>query len=160
MRFLRVLNRQKSRKLNAVLLRRVAAHLLEKSFACRRYELGVHLIDATEMAGLNEKFLDHPGSTDVITFNHQETPEDGNLHGEIFISVDDAVTQARQFGSTWPSEVVRYLAHGLLHLQGHDDLSAGSRRVMKREENKLVKELARRFDLSRLDRGTHGRKYK
>jgi probable rRNA maturation factor len=152
MRLLRLFNRQKSRKLSAPLLRRAARHLLEKSLAHRKYELGVHLVGALEMTKLNETFLGHPGSTDVITFNHQEAADDGALHGEIFISVDDAVAQAGHFGATWQSEVVRYLAHGILHLEGYDDTTSGARRAMKREENKIVKELSRCFDLGKLGR--------
>ncbi len=160
MRLLRFFNRQKTRTVSLPLLRRVARHLLENSRHCSQYELGVHLIASGEMAGLNETFLQHAGSTDVITFNHQETAGAGGLHGEIFISVDDAVGQARDFDATWQSEIVRYLAHGILHLEGYDDSAPGRRRLMKREENKLVKELSRRFRLGKLNRTKHGRKRK
>jgi len=44
--------------------------------------------------------------------------------GEIFICVDEAVLQARKFGTSWPSEVVRYIIHGVLHLCGFNDSSA------------------------------------
>jgi rRNA maturation RNase YbeY len=76
------------------------------------------------------------------------------LLGEIFISIDDAVSQARQFRSTWESELVRYLVHGTLHLRGYDDLQPALRRTMKREENRLLKELSRRFNLGRLKKVT------
>jgi probable rRNA maturation factor len=151
MRLLRVFNRQKSRNLDAALLRRTARHLLVTLLGRDEYELGVHLIDAFEMTELNETFLHHSGSTDVITFNHNEAG-DGFLHGEIFISVEDAVAQASRFGATWQTEVVRYLAHGLLHLEGHDDTEPRLRRTMKRAENKLVKELSHCFDLGKLSR--------
>jgi rRNA maturation RNase YbeY len=160
MRLLRFFNRQKSRKVNIPHLRRVARHLLEESRAHPQYELGVHLIGAFEMAELNETFLGHSGSTDVITFNHQEPADDGNLHGEIFISVDDAVAQSSCFDATWQSEIVRYLAHGILHLEGYNDTETGPRRTMKREENKLVKELSRLFELDKLDRVKHASKYR
>jgi len=52
----------------------------------------------------------------------------------------------------WQSEVVRYIVHGVLHLLGHDDLRADLRRKMKREENRLVRLLARRFALAQLSR--------
>jgi probable rRNA maturation factor len=156
MTLLRFFNRQKSRKLSLPLLRRVARHLLEQSRARSQYELGVHLVGTREITELNETFLRHPGSTDVITFNHQETASDGALRGEIFISVDDALAQAARFGATWQSEIVRYLAHGIMHLEGYDDRTARRRRVMKREENKLVKELSRRFDLGKLERAKDG----
>jgi probable rRNA maturation factor len=150
MKLLRVLNRQKCRRLSGTQLRRMAKFLIENLLDRSRYELGVHLIGADEMTRLNESFLGHAGSTDVITFDHRDTPDPGNLYGEIFISVDDAVTQAAQFGQTWQSEVVRYLAHGLLHLEGYDDLKPAARRIMKRQENKLVKELSRRFNPGKL----------
>ncbi len=91
------------------------------------YELGVHLIGAGEMARLNETFLGHEGSTDVITFNHREGAPAGKLYGEIFICVDDALVQARRFRVWWQAEVARYLVHGLLHLEGWDD--SGARRA-------------------------------
>lgn len=156
MTLLLLFNRQKTRAVDGALLRRVAQHLLQGRPAHSQYELGVHLIGAAEMAKLNETFLRHAGSTDVITFNHNEGAGDGALHGEIFISIDDAVAQAGPFGATWQSEVVRYLAHGILHLEGYDDTTPARRRTMKREENKLVKALSRRFDLGRLGRTKHG----
>jgi probable rRNA maturation factor len=159
MRLLRLFNRQKSRKLNAAQWRRMAAHLLETLLERRDYELGVHLIDSFEMTKLNETFLRHAGSTDVITFNYNET-NDGRLQGEIFISVEDAAAQAGRFGATWQAETIRCLAHGLLHLQGHDDTAPGPRRAMKRVENKLVKELSRCFDLGKLGRVKHASRSK
>ncbi|HYA79070.1 MAG TPA: rRNA maturation RNase YbeY, partial [Candidatus Nitrosopolaris sp.] len=77
-------------------------------------------------------------------------PELQTLHGEIFICVDEAVRQARQYGTSWQSEIVRYLVHGVLHLLGFDDVRAGTRRKMKREENRRLRELSRRFALSKL----------
>src|SRR5439155_4782764 len=67
------------------------------------------------------------------------------LHGEIFICIDDAVKQARQFRTTWQSELVRYLTHGVLHAVGYDDLTPADRCVMKREENRLLGMLSRQF---------------
>jgi probable rRNA maturation factor len=131
-------------------LRRIARCLLEELLRRDSYELGVHLIGAPEMTRLNETFLRHQGSTDVLTFNHQENAAEGKLHGEIFISVDDALLHARRFRVRWESEVVRYLAHGLLHLEGCEDTAPGPRRAMKRRENKLLKELSRRFDLGKV----------
>jgi len=68
----------------------------------------------------------------------------------MFICVDDAMAQAKEFGTSWQSEIVRYAVHGVLHLLGHDDLKPELRRAMKREENRLVRLLARRFSLAQL----------
>ena len=74
------------------------------------------------------------------------------LHGELFVSIDDAVAQARRFGTSWQAELVRYVVHGLLHLQGHDDRAPAVRRKMKRVEDRLVRALARESCLEDLGR--------
>lgn len=152
-----IANRQRTRKTNTRLLKLVVQALLVE-LGVAEAELGISLVAKEEMALVNETFLQHDGSTDVITFDHSvEEGETRNvkagLHGELFICVDDAVSQARQFGTDWQSEVVRYAVHGILHLLGYDDLAAASRRKMKREENRLVLWLAERFTLAQLSGG-------
>jgi probable rRNA maturation factor len=68
----------------------------------------------------------------------------------LFICPEVAVTQAKEFQTTWQAEVVRYVVHGVLHLLGYDDLKPHLRRVMKREENRLVRRLEKRFSFAQL----------
>jgi len=156
-------NRQRTRPLNSPLLRRITRVLLTDLLSLERCDLAIHLVAAPEMARLNQRFLDHAGSTDVITFDYAGEPDsmavrDGGgsvhfpkkLHGEIFICIDDAVKQARQFRTTWQSELVRYLIHGVLHAVGYGDLTPADRGVMKREENRLLRMLSRQFSLRHL----------
>jgi probable rRNA maturation factor len=72
------------------------------------------------------------------------------LYGEIFISVDQTLGQARQFRTTWQEELVRYVIHGLLHMHGYDDLTLLARRKMKRVETRLLREISLAFNLRRL----------
>ena len=60
--------------------------------------------------------------------------------------------QAKEFKTSWQSELTRYVIHGLLHLRGHDDRETTARRAMKKEENRLLRETSREFSLSRLAR--------
>ena len=148
-----VRNRQRVRRVNTPLLRRVIRSLLADDFGTHDYQLCVHLVGMVEMARVNRQFLNHQGSTDVITFCHAgETEAQSELHGELFVCVDEAVLQAREFRATWQSEIVRYILHGILHLRGHDDKQAAARRRMKREENRRLRALARRFSFSKLER--------
>jgi|SRR5436190_5746807 len=142
-------SRQRARALDPRLLRQIVRHLLHEEFALQEYELCFHFVGEKEMARVNWQFLEHEGSTDVITFDLAE-PGSSGLAGEIYISVPDAVKQAREFGTAWQEELIRYIIHSLLHLQGYDDLEASKRRVMKREENRLVKKVASRFSLRNL----------
>jgi probable rRNA maturation factor len=149
-----ILNRQRAKKINTRLLRQMLLTVLEK-LKVTEAELGINLVNAREMARINWDFLQHTGSTDVITFDHsdpcQPQPKHGvALHGELFICVEDAVRQAREFGTQWQSELVRYAVHGVLHLLGYDDLKPELRRTMKREENRLVRWLQNSFLLAEL----------
>jgi probable rRNA maturation factor len=98
-------------------------------------ELSVVLISDRRMAELHRRFLQEPGPTDVITFQH----------GEIFVSTETARRQARRFGTTPDHEMRLYIAHGLLHLHGFDDKEARSSAKMERVQEKLVAEVDRAF---------------
>lgn len=147
----RVFNRQRTRAMDTRLLRRMALSLLEESLGLENFDLTVHLVNARAMADLNQLHLGHEGATDVITLDYGAGDEAG-LAGEIFVCTDVAAEQARLFGVTWQEELARYVVHGILHLRGHDDRSAKKRRVMKREETRLLRELGGRFRLSKLAR--------
>jgi probable rRNA maturation factor len=149
-----VVNRQRTKKINARLLKPVVAQLLAE-LKVSNAELGITLIGAKQMVRINWQFLQHEGSTDVITFSYatsesQNQEPELNLHGELFICVDEAIAQAKRFKTSWQSEVVRYVVHGVLHLLGHDDLKPNLRGKMKRAENRLVRRLEKRFALAQL----------
>jgi rRNA maturation RNase YbeY len=153
-----VRNRHPRRRLDARRLRKLIGLVCDELNPAAEVELGVSLVDGETMARLNWKFLGHEGATDVITFDHTEgqisrqTKSPARLHGELFVCLDEAVRQGRQFQTHWTAEAVRYVVHGILHLGGHDDQGVGSRRVMKREENRLMRWLALRQDFRALAR--------
>lgn len=140
-----ILNRQRRRRIDTARLKQITRALLAE-LKIPDAELGIHLVSAKHMAQVNWQYLQHEGSTDVITFDHSEASGAGDglprrLYGELFVCVDDAARQAVEFGTTWRSEVVRYVVHGVLHLLGYDDLKPELRRKMKRAENRLVRRL-------------------
>lgn len=156
---LAIANRQRTVSLNTRLLRRITETLLTKSLKLEDFDLSIILVRAPEMARINQTFLQHEGSTDVITFDYTDNsalaprPSTLSLHGELFICIDDALAQAREFQTSWQSELARYVIHGVLHLQGFDDIRPADRRKMKLEESRLLKEITRLFPLKELGRG-------
>ena len=152
-------NRHRSQPVNLRRLRPIVESLLHTLPVVRTANLGVSLLSAPEMTGLNERFLQHAGSTDDITFDYSEPGQlnlerGAELHGEILICVDEAIAQARRFRTTWQAELVRYLVHGILHLLGYDDRRPAARRKMKRAENRLLRSLAGGFDFRCLARAS------
>ena len=145
-----LLNHQRTRRIDRRVLRRMIRHLLTELFLLDDFDLTIHLVSATKMTRLNETHLQHAGSTDVITFDYSSIDPVPLLAGEIFVCVDEALIQAHRFRVTWQAELVRYIIHGILHLQGHDDLQPAARRRMKREEGQRLREMASDFHLSKL----------
>jgi probable rRNA maturation factor len=157
-------NRQRVCPIDLRFLRRILRYILDHRFKGPDHELCFHFVEARELARINEEFLHHIGSTDVITFDYSSAgarrrlrpPRDmefySPLHGEIFICPEVAASHAREFRTSWQEETVRYAIHGLLHLQGYDDLAAGPRRQMKREEELILADVVKHFAVGRLRR--------
>jgi len=166
-----ITNRQRIKKINSPLLKSVVNALLAE-LEIEKAELGVNLVNEREMTLVNETFLRHEGSTDVITFDYgspvgrdsrraaknkirlARTLAPPGLNGELFICIDEAIVHAKKFKMTWQSEIIRYIAHGILHLQGFDDLRPDARRKMKREENRLLRGLSKKFSLAQIGGGS------
>jgi len=84
--------------------------------------ISVALVNDAMMAKLNRKHLGHNGATDVLSFDLCDAAnEEPAIDGEIVMSVDMAVKQARKRGHTVEAELALYAVHGTLHLLGYDD---------------------------------------
>jgi probable rRNA maturation factor len=154
---LTIQNRQRARTINHSRLRRLAINLVTGQLALHSVDVAICLVGDEEMIALNQGYLRHAGSTDVITFDYlertrSESAAKGEIQGDIFICIPEALRQARRFRTSWQAELVRYLVHGVLHLAGYDDRRAAARRKMKRRENQLVAALADKHSFSELSR--------
>jgi len=145
-------NRQRSQRVSLAFARRWTLAVL--AALGRDAEVAIHLVGTREMTRLNQHYLQHEGSTDIITFDHGSGP--GRLVGELFISIPDAVAQASAFTTSWERELARYLIHGLLHLAGEDDMEPAARRRMKRREGDLLRRVAAQLPPESLASSPHG----
>lgn len=107
----------------------------------RRAAVTVVFVGNRTSARMNRMFLGHRGGTDVISF---PLGEGRRVEGEIYVNLDRARTQAREYGVRFAEEVSRLVVHGTLHLFGYDDRTALLARHMKRQEDRYVKILALR----------------
>lgn len=106
--------------------------------------ISVVLVGDEEIAGLHAQFMDDPTPTDVLTFDLRDDAGAEALEGEIVVSVETAARQARRLRVSPDEEVLRYVIHGVLHLVGYDDHTPGGRRMMRRQENRVLRELRER----------------
>src|SRR6266478_868105 len=94
--------------------------------------LSIVLVSDREMAELNLRYHHVAGPTDILTFDY------GEGQGELIISVDHAVSQARRYRTTPARELALYVVHGILHLSGYDDRTSSRRRRMRAAERRLL----------------------
>ncbi|MDD5491191.1 MAG: rRNA maturation RNase YbeY [bacterium] len=103
------------------------------------YELTVFFVDSAEMIRLNKKFFNRKYATDVIAAPVETT---SNLPivllGEVFICMDTAMDQAREYQHSYIAEIALLVTHGILHLLGYDDLKPQARKKMRQEEQKIL----------------------
>jgi probable rRNA maturation factor len=95
-------------------------------------------VDDLTSAGLNKRFLDHEGPTDVITFPYSRGKK---LEGEVVIGVEVAQREAADRGHGVDSELCLYVIHGTLHLCGYDDRTSRDAAEMRKKERAYLKEL-------------------
>jgi probable rRNA maturation factor len=142
-------NQQRTRGVDRRYLLRIIRSLLRDGVQREHYCLGIYLVGTETMTRINETHLRHAGPTDVIAFDYSEGDSPKFLAGEIFVCVDEAIRQAPTFRTTWQSELVRYVLHGILHLCGYDDRRPRARKRMKKEENRIMRRLSSGFNFSR-----------
>ncbi len=88
------------------------------------------------LLNLNRKFLKHETFTDIITFDYSR---DKQLSADIFISVERVKENAETWAEPFDRELLRVMAHGLLHMLGYEDKTAEQKkRIRKQEENKMA----------------------
>jgi probable rRNA maturation factor len=115
--------------------RRVAAwaeKLLAAAAPRRKGSLSVLLCGDARMRRLNREFRRVDRPTDVLSFP-SEAPD---LLGDVAVDVPYAARQARRRGHPLDREVQLLLAHGVLHLLGHDHETDGGE--MFRLQRRLV----------------------
>ena len=99
--------------------------------------LSISFVNDDEMSKMNEKYLSHEGSTDIITFDYTEDEKEG-IDGEIIICADEAKRQSRIHGVLFGQEIMRLVFHGFLHLTGYDDTDSKNRKIMKSKEDETL----------------------
>ncbi len=105
--------------------------------------LDINLVDSSTILKVNVDYLNHNYTTDIITFNYDE--DTNILNGEIFISVDDALNNAKEYNCTLDNELLRLIIHGFLHLVGYDDMNDKDYSIMKLKEDELVNLLYEKY---------------
>jgi rRNA maturation RNase YbeY len=98
-------------------------------------ELNFIFCDDEYLLDINQRYLDHDYYTDIISFDYSLANE---LHGDIFISIDRVMENASTFNVSFQNELLRVMAHGILHYCGYKDKLEADSQEMRLKENEKI----------------------
>lgn len=98
-------------------------------------EIQIILCSDAYLLAMNKQYLRHDYLTDIITFG---TGEGTDVSGELYISRERVMENAREFGHPFQEELERVIVHGVLHLLGFEDKNPNQRANMRVEEDKML----------------------
>ncbi|MCO4822441.1 MAG: rRNA maturation RNase YbeY [Flavobacteriaceae bacterium] len=99
---------------------------------CKLGDINYIFCDDKYLHKINLDFLDHDTLTDIISFDYSVGKE---LHGDVFISVERVMDNAKDFKVNFDEELHRVIVHGVLHYCGYKDKSEEDAKVMREKEN-------------------------
>lgn len=105
-------------------------------------EFNVIFVDNDYIHKLNKEYRGLDRKTDVITFaleDHSDVEyEDIRLLGDIYISLNQAMVQALEYGHSLTRELSFLCVHGFYHLLGYDhQTEEEEKRMFKKQEEVL-----------------------
>ena len=105
-------------------------------------EINVSFVDDDYMTELHIKWMDEPGTTDVLSFpmDMPESPGEAVTLGDIVISPVVAAEQAKAQGHSIEHEIYILATHGLLHILGYDHADKSEEKVMFDLQEKIVRD--------------------
>ena len=128
-----------------MLIRRSCTAVLRSEEFKGSAEVGVRFVDDEEIQALNKKYRDIDSVTDVLSFPlgiegvYDINNDTGaQLLGDIVISVERAVEQAKRYGHSFQRELAFLTVHSMFHLLGYDHEKGGLGLVRMREKEEAV----------------------
>lgn len=99
-------------------------------------EISYIFCDDEYLHTINLQYLNHDTLTDIISFDYTE----GDIiSGDIFVSIERVVDNAKDFNVSFDEELKRVLAHGVLHYCGYKDKSDQDALLMRTKEEEKIK---------------------
>ena len=148
-----IMNKQRTAAVDRPAIRRLAARILDDH---GRGDADVAVVLGSDdfLRGLNSAYRGLDAPTDVLSFGgapREAGPVLGRgadgpeaVLGDVIISTQRAAAQAGARGVPLDREILKLVAHGVLHLLGYDHEDPKSKRDMVLLENRYVREAERR----------------
>ena len=106
------------------------------------YEISVTFVRSRTIHTINRDYRGIDRPTDVISFAIQDDLEDFEEEnkdlGDIFINIDYARKQAKEYGHSYEREICFLFTHGLLHCLGYDHMEEKDAEVMFKLQDEIL----------------------
>ena len=94
---------------------------------------------------LNKNYRNIDRETDVITFALEDekdmvAPAGERVLGDIYISIDKAISQAEEYGHSLLRELSFLAVHGFYHLLGYDHMTEEDEKIMFSKQEEVLHE--------------------
>lgn len=112
------------------------------------YEISVSFVRSRTIHVINRDYRQIDRPTDVISFAVQDDPdipEEAQTDlGDIFINIDYARRQAKEYGHSVEREMLFLFTHGLLHCLGYDHMEESDAEEMFALQDEILDPIAPR----------------
>ncbi len=98
----------------------------------------LYLTDDEEIRVLNKTYRKKDKPTDVLSFLINQKMRGYNYLGELVISLDRALAQAKEFGHSLDDELKRLIVHGIVHLYGLDHEKSKEEDILFKEKESFI----------------------
>ncbi len=101
------------------------------------------IVDNEYIHELNKTYRNIDRETDVITFALEDedtiiVPSEERILGDIYISIDKARAQAKEYGHSLLRELSFLAVHGFYHLLGYDHMNEEDEKVMFGKQDEVL----------------------
>lgn len=141
-----------------LLRRAVEETLTSEGVRPKAVEVSIALVDDAAIQELNARYRGKEQPTDVLSFAQEQEiaiPGAPRLLGDIVVSLDTALRQAREGGRPLDDEVAQLVIHGTLHLLGYDDATTKGYTEMVEKGNGIWRRIDDARDASHRPSPTH-----
>jgi len=104
-------------------------------------EFNIIIVDNKKIHEINKKYRNVDKETDVISFaleDYEDVKLPYRLLGDIYISIDKAITQAIEYNHSLLRELSFLSIHGLLHLLGYDHIKKSDEKIMFDKQKEIL----------------------
>ncbi|MBQ4913387.1 rRNA maturation RNase YbeY [Maribacter sp. MMG018] len=98
-------------------------------------ELNYIFCDDSYLLNINQQYLQHDTYTDIITFDYTSGSV---VSGDIYISIERVKENSIRFNVSFNNELLRVMAHGVLHLMGYKDKKKEDIEEMRKKEEEKI----------------------